>query len=93
VQPSHWAAASIEAAAAAGILDGYGDGTFRPNKALTRAEAVKVINRMFGRGPLYGVSQPSWPDVPANHWAFREIEEASRDHHYTIRAGGGEQIR
>lgn len=93
VQPDHWAAASIEAAAAAGILDGYGDGTFRPNQALTRAEAVKVINRLFGRGPLHGVTQPSWPDVPANHWAFREIEEASRDHHYTIRPGDGEQLR
>jgi Predicted peptidase len=88
VQPTHWAAASIEAAAAAGILNGYGDGKFGPNNHLTRAEAVKAVNRMFGRGPLYGVPRPSWPDVPTTHWAYHEIEEASRDHHYALRPGG-----
>jgi len=93
VKPTHWAAASIEAAAAAGIFGGYGDGRFGPDNHLTRAEAVKVINRMFGRGPLHGVTRPSWPDVPAAHWAYLEIEEASRDHYFEIRLEGGEQIR
>jgi len=92
VEESYWAFASMEAAKAAGIIDGYTDGTFRPHGPLTRAEAVKIINRMFERGPLHGVTVPSWPDVPASHWAFAEIEEASRDHHYTVLSDGGEQV-
>lgn len=87
---NHWAAEEIEAASKANILNGYEDGTYRPAGNLTRAEAVKVINRLFGRGPLYGVTTPSWPDVPASNWAFNEIEEASRNHTYTHRAEGGE---
>jgi hypothetical protein len=92
VEESHWAFGFIEAAKAAGILSGYPDGTFRPQGQLTRAEAVTIINRLFERGPLHGVTQPSWPDVPASHWAFAEIEEASRDHQYTLLPGGGEKL-
>ncbi len=87
---SHWAAKEIAAASKANLINGYGDGTYRPTGNLTRAEAVKVVNRLFGRGPLYGVSTPSWPDVPATHWAYNEIEEASIDHTFTMRNEGGE---
>ncbi|MBO9599089.1 MAG: S-layer homology domain-containing protein, partial [Cohnella sp.] len=52
----HWAQAIIEASLAAGIVEGYPDGSFKPNNQLTRAEAVVIINRMFHRGPLYGTS-------------------------------------
>ncbi|WP_256718280.1 cadherin-like beta sandwich domain-containing protein [Paenibacillus borealis] len=89
---SHWAAREIEAASKAGILNGYEDGTYRPTGSLTRAEAVKVVNRLFGRGPLYGVTTPSWPDVPTTHWAYTEIEEASNNHTFTVRIEGGETL-
>ena len=92
VDATYWGAAYIEAAKAAGIIAGYEDGTYRPNGHLTRAEAVTIINRLFGRGPLHGVSRPSWSDVPASHWAFNEIEEASRDHDYEPLSGGGERL-
>jgi len=92
VKESYWGFASIEAAREAGILSGYPDGTFRPHGHLTRAEAVTVINRLFERGPLYGITQPSWPDVPQSHWAFAEIEEASRDHQYTVLPDGREYV-
>lgn len=88
----HWAAKEIAANKEAGVITGFSDGTFRPNSALTRAEAVKMINRMFDRGPLYGMSLPSWSDVPSSHWAFHEIEEASKDHTFTLRTEGGETI-
>ena len=39
----HWAQAEIEKAVAAGWVDGYEDGTFRPERAVTRAEFVKMI--------------------------------------------------
>jgi hypothetical protein len=88
----HWAAKEIAAVKAASLINGYEDGTYRPNGSLTRAEAVKIVNRLFGRGPLYGVTVSSWPDVPLTHWASTEIEEASRNHNYTERAEGGESI-
>ncbi|WP_019915093.1 S-layer homology domain-containing protein [Paenibacillus sp. HW567] len=81
---THWAAGAIDAARAAGIMKPYADGAFAPAKSLTRAEAVTVINRLFARGPLNGVTSPTWSDVPASHWAFADIEEASKDHTYRI---------
>jgi len=53
---------------------------------------VTIIYRLFERGPLYGITQPSWPDVPRSHWAFAEIEEASRDHRYTFLPGEEERV-
>lgn len=76
----------------AGIIAVYEDGTYRPYKTTTRAQAVKIINRMFDRGPLYGVTKPSWPDVPSSHWAFHEIEESSREHDFHSRLEGGENL-
>lgn len=87
----HWAEEAILTAQGAGMLNGYKDGTFRPKALLTRAEAVAVINRALGRGPLTGISRPRWSDVPASHWAFGDIEEASTDHAAKPGATGGEQ--
>jgi len=89
----HWAAKEIEAARAAGILNGYTDGTYRPNSHLTRSEAVKIVNHLFDRGPLYGTSEPSWPDVPSSHWAYEEVEEASQNHSFNLRPEGGENLQ
>ncbi|MDR6880984.1 cadherin-like beta sandwich domain-containing protein [Bacillus sp. 3255] len=72
----HWAFEAIRQASQAGILQGYADGTFLPDHKLNRAEAVTVLNRMFKR-PTADVKVPSWPDVPLEHWALREIESAS----------------
>jgi hypothetical protein len=80
----HWAQYIIEASHAAGTLDGYSDGSFRPNANLTRAEAVMVINKLLKRGPLNGVNSPSFADVRNDHWAFGHIEEASQNHAYLI---------
>jgi hypothetical protein len=85
----HWAKDAIEKAAAAGIMNGYGDGTFRPDRTLTRAEAVVIINRLLGRGPLYG-AELQWSDVPENHWAFPHIQEAAIDHGYRTESDGRE---
>lgn len=73
---THWAADAIEQASKAGVLQGYPDGTFQPEGKLNRAEAVKVLNRLFER-PAAHVQSSSWPDVPQDHWAMQEIESAS----------------
>ncbi|SDX95521.1 X2-like carbohydrate binding domain-containing protein [Paenibacillus sp. CF384] len=87
----HWADSSIKIAQSAGYLKGYADGTFHPGSTLTRAEAVTIMNRVLGRGPLYGIAHSPWKDVPDTHWAAGDIEEASIKHQYQPRTGGGEQ--
>jgi len=90
VDGGHWAAAAIDAASRAGILVGFEDGTFRPGERLTRAQAVAVMNRLLGRRPHSGIDAPTWPDVRPNHWAFAEIEEASRPHRFLYDDDGRE---
>ncbi|MGE5674135.1 MAG: S-layer homology domain-containing protein, partial [Mycobacterium leprae] len=85
----HWAAGYIAAAEAAGILTGYPDGTFQPERPTTRAEFVAIINRAEGRGPLYGVKAPTFPDVPLDAWASGMVEEAATDH-TSSNSGAGE---
>ena len=86
----NWAEADIRIAQGAGILRGYTDGSFHPSASLTRAEAAAVVNRLLGRGPLYGVETSPYRDVSVNYWAFGDIVEASTDHLFLPRDGGGE---
>ncbi|WP_158602434.1 S-layer homology domain-containing protein [Cohnella endophytica] len=72
----HWAQASIERVQAAGIIVGNSDGNFHPDDKLTRAQAVVIVNKLLGWKPQ--ASEPAkWTDVPAAHWAFDAIQEAS----------------
>ncbi|WP_238358088.1 X2-like carbohydrate binding domain-containing protein [Cohnella zeiphila] len=75
----HWAEQAIKSAQGAGYLQGYADGTFRPERALTRAEAVVILNRALGRVPRSDEAQSPWKDVPNGYWAARDIAEASTD--------------
>lgn len=43
-------------------------------------------------GPLHGITKPSFLDVKATHWAFKEIEEASKSHSYVIDEDDNEQL-
>ncbi|WP_131012344.1 S-layer homology domain-containing protein [Paenibacillus thalictri] len=86
----HWASASIDNVRTAGIIGGYPDGTYRPERTLTRAEAVTIVNKLLGRGTLSG-AKPAWSDVPENHWAFASIQEATVDHTYKPKPDGSEQ--
>ena len=54
VDNGHWAARSIAICASNGWVQGYEDGTFRPDQPITRAEAMTIINRMLGRGASKG---------------------------------------
>lgn len=85
----HWAEAAIEKVKALNLIEGYEDGTFRPNQSLTRAEAVTMLSKLLGRGPLSG-AEPRWIDAPEGHWAYGYIQEASLDHKHEKRTAGGE---
>ncbi len=92
VSSAHWAAEAISFMNSTGFMVGYDDNTFRPDGELTRAEAVKVLNRLFKRGPLTGTNTMTFTDVPTTYWAYQEIEEAGRDHKYNIGDQGGELL-
>lgn len=58
-------------------INGYPDGTFRPNHPITRAEVAKLINRVTGRLLRVQAIVTQFTDVPASHWAYREIVSAA----------------
>lgn len=90
----HWAAKDIAALAeaGAGAAQGYEDGSFHPNASISRAEIVTMLNRLLKRGPLQDVVQPTWVDVQTRHWAFGDIEEASREHQAELLTDRGEKF-
>ncbi|TSI07366.1 DUF4073 domain-containing protein [Lysinibacillus sp. BW-2-10] len=93
VSNNHWAKEAIDFLKMTDIMIGYNDQTFKLNQKLTRAEAVKVLNRLFKRGPLTGVKTPTFKDVSPSYWAFKEIEEAAREHTFTINQNGHEVLK
>lgn len=76
----HWAAGAIEAVHAAGLVNGYSDGTFKPSNNITRAEVVTILNRMLNRdidsNVLQNATMP-FSDVSKTHWAYDEIVKAT----------------
>ena len=81
----HWAEVYINRAAEAGWIDGYPDGTFRPDQAITRAEAVTLVNAVLGRAPHEDHLLPdmiTWPDNPKSAWYYEAIQEATNSHDY-----------
>jgi len=73
---NHWAKAAIVQAVERGIVSGYGDYTFRPNRLLTRAEAAVMIARAFKLG---GSAEADFPDVARSHWAYPYIARGTRE--------------
>ncbi|WP_312124592.1 InlB B-repeat-containing protein [Lysinibacillus boronitolerans] len=74
----HWAVKAIDTVNAAEIMTGVTADTFNPDGFLTRAQAVKVLNRLFERQVLTEVQTPLFTDVLRQHWAFYEIQEAAK---------------
>lgn len=77
---NHWAKGYINALVSAGAINGYADGTFRPDQAVTRAEAAKIANGAAGRVPDQGkLSSMSCPfsDVGWGFWGYYDIMEAA----------------
>ena len=87
VPASYWAAGSISTAVAYGWIDGYTDGSFKPDQPITRAEAMKIINTMLARGvDAAGVTTgtKTWSDnADASAWYYYDVVEATNGHTYT----------
>lgn len=83
----HWASDAIDKVFGNKAVEGYPDGTFKPNKTLTRAEAVTVLNAVFNRyttsNSLKNVSSSNlknYSDISSSHWAYYQILDASNVH-------------
>ncbi|WP_458120967.1 S-layer homology domain-containing protein [Paenibacillus sp. Z6-24] len=72
-----WAAAYIQQVVSAGWMQGYPDGKFYPDKPITRAEIVTVLNRLQDSSTDNATTAALWKDVPAKHWAYDAINKAS----------------
>ncbi len=76
-----------------GWIHGYGDGTFRPNNPITRAEVTAIVNNMLGRAAdedfvdEHAEELTQFSDIE-KHWAYYHIVEATNDHDYTKPSSG-----
>ena len=86
VSDGYWAAAYIKAAAKHGWINGYGDGSFRADDEINRAEVVTIVNRLLGReaDEAYIADNlrklNTFPDVSRKHWAYYAVMEAANAH-------------
>ena len=93
VPSNHWAYAAITSAAEKGWVNGYSDGTFRPDNAITRSEVVKITNAVLGRScdkdyVAKNISKlTSYNDLSNTYWAYYDILEASNAHDYKTASG------
>jgi len=93
VPEGKWYAQYVEAATELGLINGYPDGTFRPDKTITRAEACTIVNRTIERHPHEDQLHDDmivWPDNPApgeagHEWYYEQIQEATNSHEYVMK--------
>ena len=91
----HWAEQEIGKAAANGWVNGYNDGTFKPNQNITRAEAMALINRVLNRAPettddLHR-DMIKWADaLKTDAWYYLDVQEATNSHDYNRKTNGCE---
>ena len=88
VKPTDWFAPYVTAAKDAGLIEGYSDGSFKPESKITRAEACAIVNRTLGRKPSKAHMKISdridWPDVQTTDWFYEAIMEATNSHTCTM---------
>lgn len=93
---SHWAKNEISAASNNGWINGYTDGTFRPNNKITRAEAMTLVNRVLKRLPetakdLHN-NMIKWSDnSDTSAWYYLAVQEATNSHYYDIKGNKHEK--
>lgn len=95
VSPEDWYYKAVMSAADYGWVSGYPDGSFGPQRLVTRGEAAVVVNRMLGRQADRDIISDhtgleTFLDVPVSHWAYYDICEAANSHDYT--QSNGEEV-
>lgn len=88
VHGAEWYISYLMTALEEGLIEGYPDGSFRPNRPITRAETCTIVNRTLGRKPEKDHLLPesdmiNWPDnVNRNIWYYAQMQEATNSHDY-----------
>ena len=95
VEGDVWYAGYIQAAAELKLIEGFDDGTFRPDDYITRAQACAIINRTLGRVPdadrMSIRPLVTWPDCDEDAWYYADMMEAANSHDYQWITVGGEK--
>lgn len=83
----HWAVSYIRESAARGWIRGYEDNTFRPDRLITRAETMTLVNRVLNRAPETAgdlfAGMVTWNDNVESSWYYLAVQEATNSHTYT----------
>ena len=87
---NHWAKDEISVAYNNGWVDGYPDGTFGPQRNITRAETVTLVNRVLNRKPETEddllPDMTTWTDnADKKAWYYLAIQEATNSHYYEFK--------
>ena len=84
----HWAYQEIMALYAWGLVDGYEDNTFMPEKYIKRAEVITVINKILGRKPMPSYVKTldfnPFIDLETDKWYYTDVLEATITHDYYL---------
>lgn len=93
VNEDDWFYEMVVSAVNYGWVNGYADGTFRPNATITRAEVAAIVNRMLSRSAdeayvdAHSDELTQFTDVSPYYWAYYNIMEAANPHEYTQKDG------
>ena len=97
VAEGRWYTQFVAAAVEMGLIEGYPDGTFRPDASITRAEACTIVNRTLGRAPHEDHLLPeeemiTWPDNLYGAWYYADMQEATNSHDYEWTTEDSERV-
>ena len=97
VAEGRWYTQFVAAAVEMGLIEGYPDGTFRPDASITRAEACTIVNRTLGRAPHEDHLLPeeemiTWPDNLYGAWYYADMQEATNSHDYDWTTEDSERV-
>jgi len=78
VPADHWAHMDIMACWTHYVVEGYPDGLYRPELVVTRDQMAVFIARRIS-DPSPEPDEPTFPDVPPDHWAYDSVEELAAE--------------
>lgn len=94
LENTHWAYDNIITLTASGLMQGYEDGTYRPENQITRAEVMTVINKILGRKPseayVKTLNFNPYTDLQKDKWYYTDVLEATITHNYYLDDSGFE---
>lgn len=94
ISTNDWFYTAVTSAVSYGWINGYSDGSFRPQATITRAEVVTIVNRMLNRTAdrnfVDSNATAQFDDVPNTYWAYYNIMEATIAHDHSIDNDGVE---